>query len=363
MKNSVQNTKNYPLGAPRLASLGTNHGYRFDGDLVHLNAMFQVHDAAAHQRAWALQLWACPVAPRSVTDLTGQLVAEVALPPIGEIADESEGFEVAGLALLPVGSAEHVMVLALVAGQSGQSVDVQDFAVYPQTETFIQPRMAGIAGYRTQGDRVVFEVERIENPRGAANRSGTLALELWALKSEFRGGHFQGTPLAGVAFDALSGQCEYRQCAFDLPFVAPPGGSWNLVLMLREWTAAGFVTRDFVSFARPYTVSAPVVAPAAPSVSKPTPAPAAKSAPEPAVKATAKPEPEPASKPAVAKAKDSQVSVNSASKSELAAIEGMSTKVAEGIVSKRPFKSLDELTKVKGMGEKMLTKLRSKLRL
>jgi len=363
MKNSVQNTKNSQLNAPRLASLGANHGYHFDGDLVHLNAMFQVHDAAAHQRAWALQLWACPAAPRSVADLTGQLVAEVALPPIGEIADESEGFEVAGLALPPVGRADHVMVLALVAGQSGQSADVQDFAVYPRTETFIQPRMAGNAGYRAQGDRVVFEVERIENPRSAANRSGTLALELWALKDEYRGGQFQGAPLAGVAFDALTGQCEYRQCAFDLPFVAPPSGSWNLVLMLREWTVAGFVTRDYVNFAQPYTVAAPVAAPAAPMISEAKPAPAAKSAPEPAVKETAKSEPVRAGKPAIAKGKDSQVSVNSASKSELAAIEGMSTKVAEGIVSKRPFKSLDELTKVKGMGEKMLTKLRSKLRL
>ena len=57
------------------------------------------------------------------------------------------------------------------------------------------------------------------------------------------------------------------------------------------------------------------------------------------------------------------MSVNSASKAELAAIKGMPTKVAEGIVSKRPFKSLDDLAGVKGMGAWLLAKLRSKLKL
>ena len=37
--------------------------------------------------------------------------------------------------------------------------------------------------------------------------------------------------------------------------------------------------------------------------------------------------------------------------------------VVEGIVARRPFKSLNELVKVKGMGEKLLAKLRSRLKL
>lgn len=340
MKNSVQNKTSNPSGQVQLASLGSSHGYRFEGDVVHLNAMFQVHSAAAHQRGWALQLWACPAGPRSLTEVAGQLVAEIALPPIGEIADENEGFEVTGFACPPAGRAEHVMVLALAAGQSGQYSDVHDFAVYPRTEVFPQPCLRGGASYRIQGDRVVLEAEQIENPREAANRSGTLALELWALQGEYRGGNFQGSPLAGVAFDGLSGQHEYRQSAFELPFVPPAVGSWNLVLMLREWTAAGFITRDYVNFAEPYTVAAPVI----PTDTKAKPAANTRSAP-------------------AAKKAGAAISVNSASKAELESIKGMPTKVVEGIVSKRPFKSLDDLTKVKGMGEKLLAKLRAKLRL
>jgi competence ComEA-like helix-hairpin-helix protein len=341
MKNSVQNKTSNHLGRAQLASLGARHGYRFEGDVVCLNAMFLVHDAAAHQHGWALQLWACPAGPRNAAEVAGHLVAEIPLPPIGEIADENEGFEVSGIACPPVGRAGHVMVLVLAAGQAGQYSDVQDFAIYQRPEVFSQPRMVGSACYRIQGDRVVVEVEQIENPRDAANRSGTLALELWALAGQYRGGSFQGVPLAGVAFDGLAGQCEYRQSAFNLSFVPPPAGSWNLVMMLREWTAAGFITRDYVNFAEPYTVAPPSVGPAdlkTKSVATSKAAPAAKCA-------------------------DALVSVNSASKAELASIKGMPTKVVEGIVSKRPFRSLEELTKVKGMGEKLFAKLRSKLRL
>jgi hypothetical protein len=340
MKNSVQNKTNNNLNRAQLASLGASHGYRFEGDLAYLNAMFLVHDAAAHQLGWALQLWACPAGPRNAAEVAGHLVAEIPLPPIGEIADENEGFEVSGIACPPVGRAEHVMVLVLAAGQAGQYSNVQDFAIYKRPEVFSQPRMVGSASYRIQGDRIVVEVEQIENSRDAANLSGTLALELWALAEEYRGGTFQGVPLAGVAFDALAGQYAVRQRAFDLPFVPPPAGSWNVVLMLREWTAAGFITRDHVNFAEPYTVVAAAVPPAAKATSG----------------ATTKPT-------LTAKRADKPISVNSASKAELESIKGMPTKVVEGILSKRPFRSLEELTKVKGMGEKLFAKLRSKLRL
>ncbi|MEI9895519.1 MAG: hypothetical protein WDN28_16910 [Chthoniobacter sp.] len=106
------------------------------------------------------------------------------------------------------------------------------------------------------------EVDRVENPRFASNVSGTLALELWALPFEYAGGAFQGFPLSGGAFDGFGGNRFVAEASFDLPFVAPPPGSWQLVLMLREWTPLGFVTRDFRNFATPFQVESP--APAAP---------------------------------------------------------------------------------------------------
>ncbi|MCP5340524.1 MAG: helix-hairpin-helix domain-containing protein [Sinobacteraceae bacterium] len=56
-------------------------------------------------------------------------------------------------------------------------------------------------------------------------------------------------------------------------------------------------------------------------------------------------------------------SVNTASADELAAIKGLSKTVAQAIVAGRPYASLDELTRAKGMGEKLLAKLRQQLSL
>src|SRR5271156_3904615 len=95
----------------QLARLPGPHGYRFDGDTVHLNAMFALLDPAAHERSWALQLWACPSAPASAHDLDGHIVSEVALPPMGELADETEHFEVSAFALPPIGADDYTMVL------------------------------------------------------------------------------------------------------------------------------------------------------------------------------------------------------------------------------------------------------------
>src|SRR6187401_3000786 len=159
-----------------LARLGHTHGYRFNSDTVRLGSMFTVVDAAAHSRAWALQLWACPEAPHA-NRLSGQLVAEVPLPPIGEIADDLESFEVNVPAVAPAGQRDHVMVLALVARRNGCFNEIHDLGVYAQREEFCLPRLGGTVGYWIAGDRVVLSAEHIENPRAAGSLSGTLALE------------------------------------------------------------------------------------------------------------------------------------------------------------------------------------------
>jgi DNA uptake protein ComE-like DNA-binding protein len=423
--------------AVQLARLSGPHGYRLDGDLVHLNAMFALLDGAAHERSWALQLWACPSAPNTAADLAGHLVAEVALPPMGELADESEHFEVSTLTWPPAGNGEHVMVLVLAAGRPGQFNDVHDFAVYSNRQQFAQPCIGGTVGYSVDGNRVQITVDRVENPRDASNQSGTLSLELWALPTAYAGGQFEGQHLAGVEIGTLNGQNELLLQPLDLNFQAPSAGTWQIVLMLREWTALGFVTRDFVNFGIPYVVTAPVVAAPPAPVAKvapavvvtPTPAAApvavvAKAAPLAPATPVATPTPSPAAAPAKAaptvapaknhvavppvatrsplapsalvapvstpakaaapvvektvapiakkatvtetakaSAKDTTVSINKASVEDLAAVDGLNLKLAQGIARKRPYASLDDLSSVKGLGPKILAKIRARLKL
>jgi competence ComEA-like helix-hairpin-helix protein len=249
--------------------------------------------------------------------------------------------------------------------------------------------MSGNVGYRIDGGRVEISVERVENPRPAGNRSGTLSLDLWALPAPFAGGRFVGHRLACMEIGCLAGQGELALQPLDLAFTPPPSGAWQIVLMLGEWTPGGFVARDFTNFAIPFVV-APIVEEApAPVVEKPVALVVAK-APEPAAVTTPAPEAAkpvallaPAKTPAdapqsgsgvsplnlIASAKTPAnatakgVSVNTARVEELAAVKGLTRKLAEGIVQKRPFASLDDLRQVKGLGAKILAKVRSSLKL
>ncbi|MBS0601751.1 MAG: helix-hairpin-helix domain-containing protein, partial [Proteobacteria bacterium] len=155
---------------------------------------------------------------------------------------------------------------------------------------------------------------------------------------------------------------------FTLSCAGQPDGVWYPVLMLREWTAAGWVTRDYTAFA-PSGAAAPLAA--APVAQ----APAVETAPlaeapviEAPVAAPAVVEPAPAVKPvkarkAKAAASGPAVSVNTSTVTALAEVKGISKTVAAAIVAARPYASLDDLLRAKGVGAKLLEKLRAQLTL
>ena len=55
------------------------------------------------------------------------------------------------------------------------------------------------------------------------------------------------------------------------------------------------------------------------------------------------------------------VNINTATMEQLVALPDVDEKIAEDIVKKRPFKTVEELLKVKGIGDKRLAKLRDKI--
>ena len=57
------------------------------------------------------------------------------------------------------------------------------------------------------------------------------------------------------------------------------------------------------------------------------------------------------------------ISVNTAAEAELAAIIGITPKLARSIKEKRPFASLDDLRRVRGISAALLAKIRSRLKL
>jgi DNA uptake protein ComE-like DNA-binding protein len=359
------------------AQLGDGHGYRFDGDFVHLNAEVIFSDAdLLSGKAWALQLWASDCG-FSGGDLAGVKVAELPIQPVAGAS------MIAGCcaAMPPAGMADHVLGLALVAYAADGSSEVCDLAIYASRETFQQPCLLGEVSCSLTNGEAELTVKTIVNPRSADNLSGTLTLEVWALDAPYAGGSWTGIPVASLVLGVLAGGGEWSACHFTVPAALPTEAA-ALTVMLREWTPSGYLTRDFRNVAlaavKPESVplEAPVIvaepAPAVEVISAVVaqkPAKAKKETAEPAkVKKAAEPA-EPAKEVAAAKksgknkAVSKLVSINKASEAELIAVKGLSTGVARAIVAARPFATLDDVCRAKGMGAKLLTKLRDKLAL
>jgi hypothetical protein len=229
------------------AKLGGNFGYRFDGDIVTLSAEIDTINPQTANCDWRLQLWACPD-PYQGGHIRGIKVADVEL---NDIATAPLHIETTAFASIPAGTQYHSMVMVLATQESAQFATIHDFANYPMTQSFLSPRMTGTVGYRFDESTVHIDVEGVDNPRDNSNISGSLSLELWALKDRYEGGAFEGTELAGVAIGTLQGQECYQQLSFDLPLNRGVNGEQHVVLMLREWTANGYITRDFSCFAIP----------------------------------------------------------------------------------------------------------------
>lgn len=323
--------------ADAVTALGYNHGYCLDGDFVHLNADLSLAEAdLADGTHWALQLWASPSGFDGLS-LNGVKVAELSLQPT------PGNFNVAACvtALPPAGCAAQVMAMALVGQRIDGTTQVRELSVYPTPQTFFQPFMLGDVSCLIADGKAEIAIESIASPRPPENLSGTLALEIWALDVPYAGGSWVGTPVASLVLGNLAGGSAWNDCHYNVPAVIANSGA-ALTVMLREWTPAGYLTRDYRNL--PAEVLAEPVAPVA------KPVEAEKKA---AKKASAKP----------AAAKSEAVSVNSASAAELAAVKGLSKAVAEAIVAARPYASLDELVRAKGMGAKLLEKVRKLLKI
>ena len=248
--------------------------------------------------------------------------------------------------------------------------------------------ISGGCGYKILHDQVLINISQIHNLRNTSSISGTLSLELWALEQPYNGDGFKGHALSATTIGELSDLHFIANQNYSLPFQTPGTGTWYFTLMLREWDGIQYVTRDYVNFNAPYIVNSK------PHVSrneidnvitvnftgnktasdktlldtntppKPIadPQQSAKKAPiekAPSKKASAKkPESNVNAKTSVTK-----ISINSATASQLEMVKGMSKKLAQNIVADRPFKTLDETLQVKGMGPKLLQKIRSFLSL
>lgn len=361
---------------------GASHGYRFDLDTVTLNAEL-VADPNTERTACCLELWACEQ-PYAGGVVRGTRVAQLPVDLGPCEPGQSLPLRAQIGARLPASQQDYAMVLLL---RDRDADRVLDFANYARRERFLGPVVEGTAGYRVEGDDVVLSVERVRNTRGFENLSGSLSLELRALPQQLQSEALdgdEGTLLAQVSLGRLAGQDELRGIERRVPFTSPEAGAHRLCLCLREWAGEqGPVTRDRVHFVAPFeqkpepplaTVTPlKLVKPApkktaavAAAASELTTAPPERRATPTAARSVASQPPAPvveAAGQASAASGPARVSIGSAKVEQLAAVNGLNRKLAAEIVKARPFKSLDDLLKVRGIGPKTLTRLRAHLTL
>ncbi|WP_419413956.1 ComEA family DNA-binding protein [Pontibacter sp. JAM-7] len=248
----------------------------------------------------------------------------------------------------------------------------------------------GSASYRIEEQQVIITIPTLSNNRDNLSISGTLAVELWALPYAYQGGDFSGTALAATEIGEVLDQHFLTTCEYCLNFTAPPPGSWTLCLMLREWNGESFVTCDYINFDLPYVVEnkTPVsrsedgkiidvdftsrkLAPAQAENTKVEVAVEVKAESPAKVEAKPKTKVAPKAKAVKPKAKsatkaavpEKSVSINDASLQELEQVKGLSKKLAATIYNSRPYKKLEDLLALKGMGPKLLKQLQKYLSL
>lgn len=360
------------FATPATVTLGEQCGYVLYEEQIHLNA--EVSVIASSQQPVSIQLWACQQAFEGGI-LDGHKIASTSPTYYTESSFISEQL----VAIWPIGQQAYAMVLVLVEGDT-----ILSYVNFSQSQTFLLPYLSEVKTQFTATD-IYIDIGQIYSPRAQDNLSGTLSLELWAVSAPYLGDPCEGELLTIQLLGVLAGQGAWTNYQLT---ASVPSHAKSLVLLLREWTAKGYVTRDYVSLSVPVADAEPVA-----TAIESTPEPVVETmtetippevvsevaveaivetveviaeqpelvltpdepAPVKAKKTSKKTTTAPAAKAA---AKNPALpSLNEASVEQLCSIKGISQAVARTIVESRPYKAWEEVKKLKGVGGILFARL------
>lgn len=209
-------------------------------------------------------------------------------------------------------------------------------------------------GYRIENDRVIVTAQRISSDRPEGNLSGTLRLQLCALRQSTGGS--ETIVLASTILGEIKGQHFLSDCYYDLAFQHPPAGTWQLVLQFSEWDGVDYTLCDSAYFDAPYQIE--VSSDSFVPVMEKDELENEKAEPTPKI-ATENPI---AKKPKEVKKNtsgytDGYLAINKSKVDKLLKVKGVPKKVLEKLIAERPFHSEKAVLNVKGMGPVMLGKI------
>jgi hypothetical protein len=98
-----------------------------------------------------------------------------------------------------------------------------------------------------QNNVLNLKVDKVAN--NSAGTTGSLQMRLWATDSTYGGGTIRGYVLGSYQFSRQLAPYEYFYgINVQVPFAAPPDGTYHTTLTLEEYTGSGWVIRDYLSF-------------------------------------------------------------------------------------------------------------------
>ena len=115
-------------------------------------------------------------------------------------------------------------------------------------------RLTGSWSYQYSSSAVVLTAGKITNYASGGN-SGTLRLELWAFDTPYNGGAQPGYRLATYQMSTLNGASSLSNVASGSVSASyPPNGSWNISLLLSEYSGTTWYTVDFSRSTKGHTM-------------------------------------------------------------------------------------------------------------
>ena len=107
--------------------------------------------------------------------------------------------------------------------------------------------LTGSVGWSISRTKIDITATTVSNNR-TGGTSGTLRLEIWATSSPYSGGTINGYVMGTRALGTLEAGFSFNDISGFVSFTSPPAGIYYTTIALEEYTDAGYVIVDYVTF-------------------------------------------------------------------------------------------------------------------
>jgi hypothetical protein len=108
-------------------------------------------------------------------------------------------------------------------------------------------KISGNVSWATSGSSINIKADKIQN-LSSSSTSGYLRLRIWATRFRYTGGTINGYVLGTRSLSPLAPSYYYPNISGYVPYTRPPAGTYYTTITVEEYTASGWVIRDYVNF-------------------------------------------------------------------------------------------------------------------